>query len=360
MDRDASGTSAAATADRCTCRSSVTRAIGASLAAALFLSVTAPARADALEDFYRNRTVSLIIGYSVGGGYDAYARTLARHMGKHLPGQPTVVAQNMEGAGTLRAANYLYSAAPKDGSTFGTIARGMGTEPLLGDAHYDALKFTWLGSITSEISLCATWYTSQVKTWDDVLTKSFTFGGAAPGADTDVFALLLRNLFGAKLKLVDGYPGGNDIDLAMERGEVEGRCGWSLSSIKSRNPLWLTERKITPLVQFGLEKSPELPDLPLIMDVASSDEQRQILRLILARQVMARPFLAPPGLPEDRKQALRTAFDQTMKDPEYLAEAAKNAMEVNPVTGAAIDALLAEVYRTPRDVIEKAKRAIRM
>jgi tripartite-type tricarboxylate transporter receptor subunit TctC len=325
----------------------------------LLVCLTAPVRADPVEDFYKNRTIRVIIGYSVGGGYDLYARLLARHMEKHIPGRPKLLPQNMEGAGSLKAANYLYGVAPKDGSTIGIIGRGLAMEPLLGDAKYDATKFSWIGSIANEISVCASWHTSPVKNWDDVLTRNFTVGGNGSGSDPDIFALLLRNVLGAKIKLVTGYPGGADINLALERGELEGRCGWSWSTIKSRNAVWLQEKKINLLVQFTLEKHQELSGIPLIMDLATTQEQRQILRLILARQVMGRPILAPPGIPQDRKLALRKAFDATMADPEFLAEAQKVDLEVNPVTGAMIDRLLADLYQTPKDVVEKAVRAIR-
>ena len=329
------------------------------LAAALVLLwLAAPAKADPVEDFYRNRTVAVVIGYSVGGGYDTYARVLARHMGRHIPGNPTLVPQNMPGAGSLKAANYLAGVAPKDGSTFGIVGRGLAMEPLLGGAKFDAEKLTWLGSITNEISLCGAWHTSPVKAWGDLLTTEFRVGGNGSGSDPDIFALAMRNLFGAKIKLITGYPGSSDINLAIERGEIEGRCGWSLSSIKSRNPAWLAEKKFNLLVQFALAKSAELPDVPLIMDLAATPEQRQILRLILARQVMGRPFLAPPGVPAERRAALRRAFDATMKDPEFVADAERADLEVNPVTGEAIDELLAELYRTPKAVAEKAAQAI--
>jgi tripartite-type tricarboxylate transporter receptor subunit TctC len=328
------------------------------LIAALPALAPCPAGADPVEDFYRGRTMQLVIGFSAGAGYDLYGRVLARHMSKHIPGRPAIVVQNMPGAGSLKAANYLFSVAPKDGSTIGMPARGMAMEPLVGDAKYDGTKFGWIGSITSENSLCASWHTSPIKTANDALTRTFTVGGSGHGADPDVFSYLWRNLLDARIKVVTGYPGGNEINLAMERGEVEGRCGWSWSSIKSNKPAWLKDGKINLLVQFALEKSPDLPGPPLIMDLAKSDEQRQILRLILSRQVMARPFLAPPDIPEDRKAALRKAFDATMTDPEFLAEAEKTNLEVNPVTGPQIDTLLAEVYRTPKDVIAKAVRAI--
>jgi tripartite-type tricarboxylate transporter receptor subunit TctC len=326
---------------------------------ALALCGGAPAKADPVEDFYKGRNVQIVIGYSDGGGYDLYARVLARYMSKYIPGKPTLIPQNLPGAGSLKAANYLYNAAPKDGSVFGIIGRGLPMEPLLGEAQYDATKFAWIGSITNEISICASWGASPIKTWDDAYKTEFAVGGNGSGSDPDIFALLLRNVFGAKIKLVTGYPGGADINLAMERGELHGRCGWSWSSIKSRNASWVKEKKINLLLQFALEKSPELPDVPLVMDLAKTEEQRQILRLVLSRQVMGRPILAPPGIPEDRKQALRKAFDATMKDPEFIAEAEKADLEVNPVTGAEIDTLLGEVYRTPKGVVEKTAHAIK-
>jgi tripartite-type tricarboxylate transporter receptor subunit TctC len=328
------------------------------LAALAALSLAAPASADPVEDFYRNRTVPVVIGYSVGGGYDTYARVLARHMGRHIPGSPTLVPQNMPGAGSLKAANYLAAVAPRDGSTFGIVGRGLAMEPLLGGAKFDAVKLAWLGSITNEVSVCGAWHLSPVKRWDDIFTNEFKVGGNGSGSDPDIFALVMRNIFGARIKLITGYPGSSDINLAIERGEIEGRCGWSLSSLKGRNPTWLPEKKFNLLVQFALAKSPELPDVPLIMDLATSPEQGQILRLILARQVMGRPFLAPPGVPAERKQALRRAFDATMRDPEFLADAEKADLEVNPVTGEAIDALLAELYQTPKAVADKAAAAI--
>lgn len=327
-------------------------------ALAFGFALAAPAAANPVEEFYRGKTVSVVIGYSVGGGYDAYARLVARHMGKHLPGRPNLVPQNMPGAGSLRAAQYLYSVAPKDGTVFGVVGRGIPMEPLFGRADFDSTKFTWLGSVTDEISVCAAWHSSPVKRWDELMTRELVVGGNGSGSDPDVFALLLKNVFGAKIRLVTGYPGSNDIGLAMERGEVSGRCGWSWGSLKSRNGDWLKDKKINLLVQFALEKHPELPDVPLIMDYAKTEQQRQILKLIMARQITGRPFFGPPGIPDDRKQALRAAFDATMKDAEFLAEAEKAKMEVDPVSGAKVEALLVELYQTPRNVIEEAARAI--
>ena len=326
------------------------------IGALIVLVVTASAHSQPVEDFYRNRTITILVGFTAGGGYDLYARLLARHIGRHVPGSPAIVVQNMPGAGSLKATQFVYSVAPKDGTVLATVSRGMATEPLLSGAKFDAARLTWLGSIVNETSLCATWQTSAVRTWPDMFARDFTLGGSATGADPDTFALILRNVFGAKVKLVTGYPGGNDINLAMERGEVDGRCGWSWSSIKSQK--WLRDAKINPLVQFGMEQHADLPDVPLALDRAGNDEQRQVVRLLTAGQFIGRPFFAPPDLPGDRKAALRKAFDATMQDPQFLAEAGKLDLEISPLAAPAIDEFLADIYRTPQDVVRKAVSAV--
>jgi tripartite-type tricarboxylate transporter receptor subunit TctC len=319
------------------------------------LTLTAPARAQTVEEFYRGRSITVLVGFTAGGGYDLYARLLGRHMGRHVPGNPTIVVQNMPGAGSMKATQYVYGVAPKDGLTLATVSRGMVTEPLLNAANFDPTKLTWLGTITSETSVCATWKTSPVKSWDDMFKREFSLGGSAVGADPDTFALIMRNVFGAKVKLVTGYPGGNDINLAMERSEVDGRCGWSWTSLKSQKN-WLPQ--INLLVQFNLEKNADLPNVPVALERAASDEQRQVLRLLIAGQYVGRPFFTSPDIPADRKAALRAAFDATMKDPQFLADAAKLDLEISPVGAVAIDAFLADLYRTPKDVVAKAVTAI--
>jgi tripartite-type tricarboxylate transporter receptor subunit TctC len=336
---------------------SVLRSIPALLLALACLP--APASAQSVEDFYKGKSISLSIGFDTGGGYDIYARLLSRHMGKHIPGRPAIVPQNMPGAGSLRAAQHLFSLAPKDGTALGTFGRQMGIAPLLGtSAQYDGTKFTWIGSITNEVSTCVAWHTATVKAWADMLEKPITLGGDGPGADPDVFALLYRNVFDAKIKLVSGYHGTTPIILAMERGEVDGLCGYSWSTIKSKHQPWLREKKINILVQAGLKKDAEIADVPLVLDMAKTEEQRQILKLILTSQETARPFAAPPGVPADRTAALRAAFDATMKDPEFLAEARKLNLDVNPLSGTAITSLLTELYAMPKGVIEKAAQAV--
>ncbi|CAN0026009.1 unnamed protein product [Phaeothamnion confervicola] len=333
--------------------------IGKVLVPLLALAAAQPARAQSVEEFYRGKTISLLIGFSVGGGYDLYARHLARHMGKHIPGKPTVIPQNMAGAGSLRAAAFLYSAAPKDGTAIGTFARTTGINPLLeSGATFDGTKFSWIGSVTDDTSTCITWHTSPVKTWKDMLEKPVTLGGQGPSSEPDIFARLYKNVFGAPIKLVAGYPGTNEISLAMERGEVDGLCGLSWSTLKTRHAQSMRDKKINIVIQAAFKKEPEMGDVPLIMEQTKDPEKLQILKLILAAQEMARPFAAPPGIPADRKAALIAAFDATMKDPEFLAEAKKLDIDVNPVSGKALDDLLAELYATPKAVIQKASEAI--
>lgn len=315
--------------------------------------------AQSVAKFYKGKTVNLVIGFSAGGGYDLYARELARYIGRHIPGNPTIVPQNMSGAGSLRAANYLFTAAPKDGTVFGTFSRTTGINPLLqSGATFDATKFTWLGSITDDVSTCITWHTSPVKTWKDFLEKPVILGGQGQSSEPDMFARLYKNIFGAHIKLVTGYPGTNEITLAMERGEVDGLCGISWSTLTTRHAKWLDEKKLNIIVQSSFRKAPGLEKVPLIMELTKDHEKLQILKLIIAAQQMARPFAAPPGIPADRKTTLIAAFDATMKDPDFLAEAKKLDLDVNPISAKSLDDLLAELYATPKDVIAKAAKAI--
>src|SRR5690349_8559876 len=324
-------------------------------ALAMALSV---AKADSVADFYKGRSISLVIGFSVGGGYDAYARLLARYIGKHLPGEPSIVPQQMTGAGSLRSANYIFSVAPKDGSVLGTFSRSMGVAPLLGQAEFDSRKFTWLGSMTDDDTTCVTWNSSPIKTWSDLLSKPSKLGGLGADADPDIWALLYKNVFGAKARLVSGYPGTNDVVLAMERGEVDGLCGLSWSTIKTRHGEWLSNHSVNIIVQAALKKEPEIASVPLATDLVSNSEQLQIIRLLLTSQAMARPFVAPPDIPLERKTALIAAFDATMRDANLLAEAQKLSFEIHPVSAGTIGELLAEVYATPKDVLARAAKAI--
>jgi tripartite-type tricarboxylate transporter receptor subunit TctC len=307
-------------------------------------------------EFYKGRTVELYIAYSAGGGYDLYARMVARHIGRHIPGNPQVVPKNMEGAGGLRLANWLYSAAPRDGTVIGATSRNIAFEPLIGNkgAQYDSRQFGWLGSANDEVSTCVSWHTSGIATINDALNKELIIGSINAADDTYQYPRLINNTLGTKFKIVTGYPGNNDISVAMERGEVLGRCGWSWSSVKSTRLAWVEEKKINILLQVSLAKHPDLPNVPLIMDLAKSDEQRQMFRLIFARQVMGRPFQSTPGVPPDRLQALQKAFMDTMKDKAFLAEADKQRFEITPVSGAAIEALVADILKMPPKLAQRA------
>jgi tripartite-type tricarboxylate transporter receptor subunit TctC len=307
------------------------------------------------------RAVDLYVGYSVGGGYDIYARLLARHMGRHLPGNPTVVPRNMEGAGSLRLANWLYKAAPRDGSAFGTIGRAIAFEPLFGEqsAQFKATEFGWLGSANDEVSVCAAWGKTGIARFEDLYASEVFVGGTGGNSDTDTFPKAINSILGTKMKLVTGYPGGNDITLALQRGEVQARCGWSWSSIKTNHAAWVKDGTLKILAQLALEKHPDLPHVPLIMDMVKTPEQRQVLRLVFAGQVMGRPFLAPPGVPADRLTALRKAFMATLQDPAFLAEAEKIKLEIRPVSGDAVQKLVAEVYASPPEVVKKAAAALK-
>jgi len=332
---------------------------------ALFATLTSwPAHAqDAVANFYNHRTVQVLIGVSPGGGYDAYARTLARYMGRHIPGNPTLVPQNMPGAGTLKAANFIYSVAPKDGSVFATFARGIPMERLLGRTEgrqFDATKFTWIGSITDEPSVCVFTAKSGIATWRDMQTKPWKVGGSGVATDLDMYANVLRNMFHLPGRLITGFPGGTEVLLSMQRGEVDGRCAWSWSSLISRDKYLLDQKLVTIPVQFGVEKTSEIPrDVPLVIDLTNDPKEKAALKLIFSRQLMARPFAAPPNLPPERAKALRDAFDATMKDPAFLAEMKRLDLEVRPQPGARLEEMVKEVYAYPPDVVKIASDAIK-
>jgi tripartite-type tricarboxylate transporter receptor subunit TctC len=320
----------------------------------------AAAHAQSVADFYKGKTVDLYIGYSAGGAYDLYARVLARFIGKHIPGNPTVVPKNMTGAGSLLLANWLYNVAPKDGTAFGIIGRGTPFDPILGNkrAQFDGTRYTWIGSANNEVSVCVAWHTSGITKFDDLLTKELVVGGTGASADTDQFPKIMNGVLGTKFKVVTGYPGGNEIGLAMERGEVQGRCGWSWSSVKSTHQKWYDEKKFHILVQLALEKHPDLRHVPLIVDLAKSADDRKVLELIFARQVMGRPFLGPPDIPRDRAEALRQAFMNTMKDQEFLVAAETAKLEITPVAGHQLEQLVKETYATPANIAQRAAAAL--
>ena len=304
---------------------------------------------------FAGKTISLYIGNSVGGGYDLYARAVARHMTKHLQGAPTIIPKNMEGGGSMRAANFMAELAPRDGTAIATIGRGTIFAPLMGQpgATFDATALSWIGSANDEVSACAAWHTSGVSSFDDLKKKELIIATTVATDDATQLPKLLNGLFGTRFKAVLGYPGGTQMNKAMESGEAQGRCGLSWGSFKATHPQWIEKKLVTPLFQVGLAKHSDLPDVPLLSDLATNEEQRQMIATFVARQVMGRPFFAPQQVPASTVVALREAFDATMRDPDYRAEAEKMGLEVNPVSGARVQDMVAEIYRTPRTVIQK-------
>jgi tripartite-type tricarboxylate transporter receptor subunit TctC len=337
------------------------RVPGLTIVGGLLIAATlaVPAHADAVEDFYKDRMVTLIAGYSSGGGFDLYARVVANHLGRHIPGQPRIIVQNMPGAGSMRAANHLYNVAPKDGSVI-SLTRSPVIEPLVGasGAAFDATKFTWLGSGASDLTVCGLLGNPKVNNMADARQTQFTLGGLGPGSDEDMYSKILRKLLGLKIHLVSGYPGGAELILAVERGELDGRCGWAYSSIKISKPDWIAEKKIKLLNVLALERSPELPDVPAIMEFATSERQKQIFKFVLNAQTLGRPFAAPPGIPADRAAALRNAFDATMADPALLAEMKAKKLDVEHIRWQSIEARLKDLYTTPKDVVDETRAII--
>jgi len=338
------------------------RTIHSLLGVLLAFLVATRAEAQSVEQFYTGKTLTFYIGFSVGGGGDVYGRLVARHIGKFILGQPTVVPVNMGGAGGLSLMNWLDTAAPKDGSAIGTVNRGIVFLPLVGagsSALFDPREFTWIGNATDEVLVCVAMARTGITTFAQTLEQELIVGSTGPGAGEYDFPRLVSAVLGAQFRSISGYAGGNEINLAMERGEVDGRCGWSWSSVRSTRPHWLDEGSINILLQLALRKHPDLPDVPLVMDFAETDEQRQVLRLIMMRVALGRPFLAPPGIPADRAAALRTAFDVMVADAAFLAEAERLRLEINPASGADVEALLAEAYATPPHIIERARESVR-
>jgi tripartite-type tricarboxylate transporter receptor subunit TctC len=326
-------------------------------AAGLMAGAPAAAAADSAATFYRGQTIRLVVGYEAGAGYDVYARVFGRFFVRHLAGAPTLIVQNMPGAGSLNMANYLANTAPRDGATLGAASRSVWFEPLWGDtrARFDPRTLTWIGSINQDVSTCVMWHTSPVKTLADAERQGAVVGSAGAVSDSTIFPRILNGILGTKFRIVSGYKGTETVGLAMERGEVEGTCGATWATIKGARKDWIAGHKISIIVQLALAKHPELPNVALVTEAAKSESARQALELVFAPQAMGRPITAPPDVPADRVHALRAAFDATMKDPAFLAQAAKQKLEVMPLDGASVAALLVRVFASPPEVIAKVK-----
>jgi tripartite-type tricarboxylate transporter receptor subunit TctC len=331
----------------------------------LLAAIASPqvAAADEIADFYRGKQVKLIIGYAPGTGYDVHARLLGRHLGKHIPGEPTIIPQTMEGAGSLRAALYVFNVAEKDGLTIGAMNRSMVLAPLLGtldasQANFDPRQLGWVGSMNTATTVGVVWGASGLTKFDDLRQKEVIVSSDQTTSDSYVFAQLMNNLLGTKLKVITGYSGTTASYLAMERGETTGYMGTSYSSLKSTKPDWIRDKKVNILIQVALKPDPELPNVPIITALAKSPSERQALELLLAPQEMARPYFTTPGVDSKRLAALQKAFMDTMKDSAFIADAQKMSIDIDPMDGKDIKVLLDKIYKTPPEAIEAAKRAI--
>ncbi len=304
--------------------------------------------------------VSLFVGYPPGGGYDVYARLVARFMTKHMPGQPHFTVRHKPGAASLNLVSELYNVLPRDGTVIGMFARSVAMDRLLGraGANFNPVEFNWIGSANNEVSICAVWHAVGIRTIEAFMARPLTFAANAPGAELDVFPRLLNSLLGTKFKVVTGYPGVNDLSLAMERGETDGRCGWTWSAAKAARGDWIRDDKIYIAVQFATEKHPELRHVPLVTELARNERERSALELILSQQAMGRPFAAPPGVPAARVAALRHAFSRAIADPDFAAEAEKQQLEIRLVDGAALQDMVERMFKTPPEVVAAARAAI--
>jgi tripartite-type tricarboxylate transporter receptor subunit TctC len=318
-------------------------------------ALAAPAGA---ADFYQGKQLTIVVGFTPGGTYDLGARLYARVLAKHLPGRPTVIVQNMPGAGSLTAAAHLYNIAAKDGTVLGVVGGGVVVEALIGNAQakYDPRRFAWIGSRTRDNFLCVAFGTSGVRSIADVKSRELIVGSTGPGSRTMTFPRALNELIGTKFKIVSGYPGGNEITMAMEKGEVEGYCGWSLDSISSRAPDWLPTGRVKALAQFTLARTAGLPGVPFAEDLAPNETGRQAIKVLASDSTLAWPFVAPPGLPSERIGELRTAFEAASRDADLLAEARKAKLEIDPVPGSELQDLIDQVGAAPPEVLDLVRK----
>ncbi len=315
----------------------------------------APASAQDAANFYKGKTVRLVVGFSPGGGYDIYARVLVRHYGRHVPGNPIIVVQNMPGAASLKSVQYLSTGAPSDGTLITTFNSGLITQSLTSPEKVPIkfLDYSWIGNVSEDFRVCFTWNGTGIRNWQDFVAKpQVTFGNTGVGTSAYIDDRILSDLFGVKLRAVMGYPGSADKRIAIERGELDGDCG----SWTSMPEDWLRDKKVTLLIRFSRTLAPGMPaDLPYAGDVLTDPKKQQTFSLLTAGALIGRPFIAPRGVPADRLAVLRTAFDETMKDPEFLADAARQRLAVTPMTGTDVERAIKELYQTPADVIAAAK-----
>jgi tripartite-type tricarboxylate transporter receptor subunit TctC len=336
-----------------------------SAAAAILLTAQAAGgtrvQAQSLETFFQAQPFTIVVGYPPGAGYDLYARLIARHIGQYLPGTPKVVVQNMPGAGSLTAANHLYNVAKQDGSVIGTFSRGITMLPIIDNTgvRYDPLKFNWIGSPSSEVSLAISWHDSGIAKFEDLQTRGMTAATSGPGSDGNIYGRVLNSILGTKIKTVMGYQGSAESMLAIERKEVDGATSVSYAAIKTAHKDWLDNKKVNLLVQHTLKAGPELKGVPVILDFAKSEDDRRVLEIVFARQSIGYPYAAPPNVLADRLAAIRKAFDATLKDQEFLAASAKSGALIDGMIGQQVQTLLQDIYSRPPVIIERATAAMR-
>jgi tripartite-type tricarboxylate transporter receptor subunit TctC len=329
-------------------------------AAALAGLAAAPAMA---EDYYAGKTIDYVVGGNPGGGYDIYSRTVARHINRFIPGNPAVIVKNLPGAGSTKAATFIATVAPKDGTVIGAVFPGAIMDPLLSDRKpkYDPTKFHYLGTADSGTRLCVTWHTSKTKTLEDAQNRKTILGASQAGGSTRDYAYMHNALNGTKFEVVSGYKGSVDILLAMERGEVEGLCGWDWSSLRGQRPEWLRDKKLNIILQVAVEPEPALTKMgvPTIWKYIKNDEDKKVAELIVSQQIFGRPYILPPGTPPEQVKILRAAFDKTTADPQTLEEAKKSRIDIEPLGGAKVQEVVNRLFSAPKPIIDRAKAVIK-
>ena len=328
------------------------------IAFVLAIAAFAPERASAQTPFYRGKQINLLIASGAGGGYDAYARALARHMGRHIAGNPSIIPKNVPGAGGLIAANTLYNNTQPDGLTFGALTNGAAMDPLFGEtaARFDGQKFNWLGSIGKLENICVTWIGSPITKIEQAKAREISVSATGATGNSAIMPKIVNEFLGTKFKVIGGYSEGAGQTLALERGEVDGICGLSYSTLKAGRPDWFRDHKLNIILQIGLNKIRDLPDVPNAYDLVADADAKRALQLILIRQEMGRPYALPPGVPAERVGVLRQAFEDTLKDPQFIAEAEKLQLEIDPLTGAQISDLLKTAYSAPKPIVDRAAK----
>src|SRR3954469_6585612 len=325
------------------------------------MMLATPAMADEVADFYKGKTFTIVVGHEVGTGFDIYARTLQRHLGRYIPGNPVVVVQNMTGASGINAANWLYNIAPKDGTVVATFVHTVPFEPLMGNnaAKFEAAKFTWIGNMEESVAVCGLSKAAGIAKFDDMRTKEVIMGATGATRPLLKSALAVKNLLGVKMKVVAGYAGSASVKVAIQRNEVHGICGLPMSTIKS---FWRDDYEagdFRPIIQLSGRKQNEIRDIPHVDDYAKSDEDKQVFGLIFGTQALGRIYLSPPSMPVERRTALRNALLDTMKDPQFVADAVKTQIDVSPMSGEEVEALIAKLSSATPKVIERTKEAFR-